>query len=117
MSCNQGFWRTDLIAVNGFDERMTGWGREDTELAVRCYNAGLRRLQLRHTALAVHLHHPPRGHGDGPNPNDAYLAATEAQGRTRCEAGLDGHRAEFAAPPPDLRRLAAAAYAGEPACA
>src|SRR5690606_18622138 len=34
-TCNQGWWREDLLRVNGFDERMQGWGREDMELAWR----------------------------------------------------------------------------------
>jgi glycosyltransferase involved in cell wall biosynthesis len=112
MSCNQGFWRADLIAVNGFDERMAGWGREDTELALRCYRAGIRRLQLRHAAIAIHLHHPPRGNGNARTPNDDYLAESERSGRTRCELGIDQHLSEFTAPPPDLR-----AQVGVRACA
>lgn len=28
-SCNQGYWKSDLVAVNGFNEAMTGWGPED----------------------------------------------------------------------------------------
>ena len=28
-SCNQGFWRKDLVAANGFDESIRGWGSED----------------------------------------------------------------------------------------
>jgi glycosyltransferase involved in cell wall biosynthesis len=112
MSCNQGFWRADLLGLNGFDERMAGWGREDTELAVRCYRAGIRRLQLRHAAIAVHLHHVPRGNGDTRTPNDAFLAESERSGRIRCELGIDRYLAEFAAPPPDLRVLAE-----QPACA
>jgi len=112
MSCNQGFWRADLLEVNGFDERMAGWGREDTELGVRCYNAGIRRLQLRHAAVAVHLHHPPRGDGRAGTPNDGYLAESERSGRTRCELGIDRHLAEFTESPPDLR-----AQAGYSACA
>jgi glycosyltransferase involved in cell wall biosynthesis len=103
MSCNQGFWRADLLSVNGFDERMAGWGREDTELALRCYRAGIRRLQMRYAAIAVHLHHAPRGDGNARTPNDAYLAESERRGRLRCELGIDRHLAEFAQPPPDLR--------------
>ena len=103
MSCNQGFWRDDLLAVNGFDERMAGWGREDTELALRCYRAGIQRLQLRHAAIAIHLHHPPRGSGDARTPNDEYLAESEHSGRIRCDLGIDRHLHEFTTPPPDLR--------------
>ena len=103
MSCNQGFWREDLLTVNGFDERMAGWGREDTELALRCYRAGIRRLQLRHAAIAIHLHHPPRGSGDARTPNDEYLAESERSGRIRCDLGIDRHLQEFAASPADLR--------------
>jgi glycosyltransferase involved in cell wall biosynthesis len=33
--CNLGIWRCDLICVNGYNEAFTGWGREDSELAVR----------------------------------------------------------------------------------
>lgn len=103
MSCNQGFWRNDFIEVNGFDERMAGWGREDTELAIRCYNAGIARMQLRHVALAVHLDHSARGHGGARTENDVFLAESEASGRVRCEMGIDRHLAS----PIDARDLRA----------
>src|SRR3546814_1914933 len=49
-SCNMGFWRDDLLRLNGFNEAMTGWGREDTELAVRAFHAGLLRRSEEHTS-------------------------------------------------------------------
>jgi glycosyltransferase involved in cell wall biosynthesis len=102
-SCNMGFWRDDLLRLNGFNEAMTGWGREDTELVTRAFHAGLRRRDLRFGGLAVHLWHRTRKRMQD-NPNDAILAATEAGRGVRCEEGLDRHLAEFAqAPPPDLR--------------
>lgn len=105
-TCNQGWWHEDLLALNGFDERMEGWGREDDELAARAFHAGLRRRSLRFAGLAVHLYHPER-HQDGESPNDRLLAETRARRLTRCERGVDQHLAEFAARPlPDLRRLA-----------
>jgi GT2 family glycosyltransferase len=88
--CNQGYWRDDLVRVNGFDERFASWGREDDELAARLFHAGLTRIDLRFAAVAVHLHHPRREPA-GPNPNDRYLAETRAAGSTRCALGLDQH--------------------------
>ena len=104
-SCNWGFWREDLLALNGFNEAMTGWGREDNELALRAFHMGLRRRDLRFAGLAVHLWHPTRKNLVD-NPNDAVLAATRASGAVRCAIGLEQHLAEFSTPPADLRATA-----------
>jgi hypothetical protein len=106
-SCNWGFWRDDLLALNGFNEAMTGWGREDNELALRAFHMGLKRRDLRFSGLATHLWHATRKNVVD-NPNDAVLAATRASGAVRCALGVDQHLAEFATPPPDLRDGAAA---------
>jgi glycosyltransferase involved in cell wall biosynthesis len=101
-TCNQGWWRDDLIALNGFDERFEGWGREDKDLALRAFHAGLQRRSLRFAGLATHLYHRER-HEEGGSPNDALLADTRATGRVRSPQGLDRHLAEFAQRPlPDL---------------
>ncbi|RDZ27501.1 glycosyltransferase family 2 protein [Lysobacter silvisoli] len=102
-TCNQGWWREDLVALNGFDERYEGWGREDKDLAVRAFHAGLQRRSLRFAGLATHLYHRER-HDDGESPNDALLAEARSSGRVRAPLGLDRHLAEFAEHPlPDLR--------------
>jgi glycosyltransferase involved in cell wall biosynthesis len=101
-SCNMGFWRDDLIRLNGFNEAMTGWGREDTELVARAFHAGLLRRDVRFSALAFHLWHRTRKNVVD-NPNDRVLAATRASGVTRCAEGLDRHLAEFAQPPVEPR--------------
>ncbi|GGJ97391.1 glycosyltransferase family 2 protein [Luteimonas terricola] len=102
-TCNQGWWRTDLLQLNGFDERMEGWGREDLELAWRAHHAGINCRQLRFAGLAYHLHHEER-HSDGESPNDRFVAETRAHGLLRCERGLDHHLdAARRAPLPDLR--------------
>ncbi|OOG48776.1 glycosyltransferase [Rhodanobacter sp. C01] len=103
-SCNMAFWRDDLLRVNGFNEAMTGWGREDTELAARAFHAGLLRSDLRFSALAVHLHHPTRKHIVD-NPNDRIVDDTRTRQLIRCELGLDQHLAEFITAPADLRSM------------
>lgn len=91
---NQAYWKGDLVRVNGFDERMTGWGREDNEIAARLYNVGVKRRNLKFAALTIHIYHRQR-HPEGRNPNDAYLAETIRDGVTRCSLGLDQHLAGF----------------------
>lgn len=95
---NQGYWREDLLRVNGFDEQMTGWGREDNEIAARLYHCGIFRRNLRFGGLAIHLWHRVRT-PEGENPNDRHLQATLATKSTRCEIGVDAHLGEFSQRP------------------
>ncbi|HET6411841.1 MAG TPA: glycosyltransferase [Anaeromyxobacter sp.] len=89
-SCNLGFWRDDLIALNGFNEGMEGWGLEDAEIVQRAFHLGLFRRDLRLGAVAVHLWHPPHVLGDD-NPNWKVIREVEARRITRCERGLADH--------------------------
>jgi glycosyltransferase involved in cell wall biosynthesis len=88
--CNQGFWRDDLVRVNGFDEAIQGWGPEDKELAARLAHAGVRRQTLLFGGIAYHLHHAPASRAALPA-NLAVLEATRRERRVRCDAGLDAH--------------------------
>jgi glycosyltransferase involved in cell wall biosynthesis len=105
-SCNMGFWRDDLLTLNGFNEGMTGWGREDTELVTRAFHAGIQRRDLRFSALATHLYHRTRKNIVD-NPNDRILDETRRLGLVRCDVGVDQYLAEFATPPPDVRPASA----------
>jgi len=89
-SCNQGFWRDDLVGVNGFNEDMTGWGAEDKELCARLEHAGVRRQTLLFGGIALHLRHAAASRAALPA-NLAVLAATRRERKTRCERGLDAH--------------------------
>jgi hypothetical protein len=88
--CNQAFWRSDLVRVNGFDEAIEGWGPEDKELCARLQHAGVRRQTLLFGGIAWHLAHAPANR-DQHARNLDVLAATLAARRTRCTRGLDGH--------------------------
>jgi glycosyltransferase involved in cell wall biosynthesis len=89
-SCNFAFWRDDLVALNGFNEGMEGWGLEDAELVQRAFHLGLWRRDLRMGAAAVHLWHPPHVLG-GDNPNWSVIRDVEARRLIRCERGLADH--------------------------
>lgn len=55
--CNMAFWKNDLLRVNGYNEAFTGWGREDSELAIRLINAGVKKKFLKMGGITYHLYH------------------------------------------------------------
>lgn len=55
--CNMSFWRADLIKVNGYNETFVGWGREDSEIAIRLINSGVRKKFLKLSGIVYHLYH------------------------------------------------------------
>ena len=91
-ACNQGFWRRDLLAVNGFDEAFTGWGAEDKDLCARLDNAGVARQTLLFASIAWHLAHPPAARDDAAANLRRWRHTVDSR-RVRCDAGIDGHRA------------------------
>ena len=89
-SCNQGFWRADLLRVNGFDEDFVGWGPEDKELCARLENSGVARQTLLFGGIACHLHHAPQSRDRLPSLL-ARLEATRRERRVRADHGVDAH--------------------------
>ncbi|MDU8886109.1 glycosyltransferase family 2 protein [Yeosuana sp. MJ-SS3] len=53
---NVSGWKQDVLAVNGFDERME-YGGEDRELGERLMNHGIKFIQARYSVICLHLHH------------------------------------------------------------
>ncbi|GGD91349.1 glycosyltransferase family 2 protein [Planktosalinus lacus] len=53
---NASGWKTDILAVNGFDERMQ-YGGQDRELGERLFNLGVKSKQIRYSAICIHLDH------------------------------------------------------------
>lgn len=56
-TCNFSAWRVDLVSANGFDERYSGWGLEDSDLVIRLLHAGVRHKSARFAAPVFHLWH------------------------------------------------------------
>ena len=85
--CNFSFWKQDFISVNGYNEDMKGWGKEDTELSVRLINRGLQKHKIKCLAVCYHLYHDNAAK-DELNINNAILADTISENKTSCINGI-----------------------------
>lgn len=74
---NASGWKADMLAINGFDERMR-YGGEDREFGERLENAGIRGKRIRYRAVVVHLDHK-RGYVT----EEGIAFNRELRGRTR----------------------------------
>ncbi|MGE0770162.1 MAG: glycosyltransferase [Cyclobacteriaceae bacterium] len=86
-TCNMAFWRNDFIKINGFNEDIVGWGREDTEMAVRLMNNGILRYNLKFGGFGYHLYHPENSR-EMLSANDRILKNTIESHLTRCTNGV-----------------------------
>ncbi len=86
--CNMAFWKSDVIAVNGFNEAFEGWGREDSEFVVRLFNNGIRRKDLRLGGIAYHLYHRENTK-KMLEQNEQILQDTINRQLKRCSLGID----------------------------
>ena len=55
--CNMSYWAGDFFKVNGFNEDIIGYSREDSELAARFTNNGIKKRKLKFGGLQYHIHH------------------------------------------------------------
>ncbi len=86
---NSSGWRCDLLAANGFDERMR-YGGEDRELGERLTNAGICGKQIRYSAIVLHLDHSrPYVNDEAWQLNNAIRRATKRLRLTRTAYGIE----------------------------
>jgi glycosyltransferase involved in cell wall biosynthesis len=85
---NGSAWLKDVLAVNGFDERMP-WGGLDREFGVRLLNAGAKAKHVRYDAVVIHLDHP-RGYRSPEQvaANKALRRKNEKEGVRYTEFGI-----------------------------
>ena len=86
IGCNMAFWRSDAIAVNGFDETFKGWGHEDSDFLFRLSRIGVKKCDLRYAAIQFHLYHQQRGNGTD---NLIILRKRNEQGIIKAIKGID----------------------------
>lgn len=86
--CNMGMWRQDLIDINGYNEDMTGWGREDSEISARLTHSNKRKKHIKFGALGYHQHHELSSRSEF-NRNHEIFSKTIDEKLTWCDNGLD----------------------------
>lgn len=85
---NASTFRSNILAVNGFDTRMA-YGGEDKEFGARLTNAGISGRHIRYSAPLYHLEHE-RGYVDPlmVAANRAIIRETRLTKRVRTEYGI-----------------------------
>lgn len=86
--CNFAFWRNDFIKVNGYNENIYGWGREDSELAYRLHFSGIKKKFLKFGGVCYHLHHNEASRNRD-NSNMNILRQTISSQSQHCQNGID----------------------------
>lgn len=85
---NSSGWREDILAVNGFDERMQ-YGGLDREMGERLHNMGIRSRQIRYSAITLHLDHGrPYMNKEAWDLNNKIRRETRQTHRTRTDYGI-----------------------------
>lgn len=85
--CNMSFWKSDLLKINGYNESMVGWGREDSEISARLINIGLEKHKLKFLGIQYHIHHLESSR-EGINLNDTILQNTVDNNITYTKNGI-----------------------------
>lgn len=91
--CNTSFFKTDFIAVNGYNEEFEGWGREDSELALRLHNYGLNGRRLRYRGIVYHIFHNEASKGRLEKNNEIEQKTINDK-VVWCENGIDKYLSE-----------------------
>jgi len=86
--CHMAFWKSDLFRINGFDERYTSWGREDSDIALRMMHAGIKRINLKWAAICYHLHHEVK---ETTSKNNELMFEVVRTKRISAKIGLNNH--------------------------
>ncbi len=88
---NVSGWKEDIMAVNGYNEDMM-YGGLDRELGERLENYGVSGVQIRYSAIVVHLDHPrPYKKKDLMDKNRAIRKNVRDNGVKFAENGLNQH--------------------------
>lgn len=85
--CNFAYWKDDIVAVNGYNNALIGWGHEDEELAVRFVNYGLLKKSIKLKCIQYHIYHPLSSR-DHESKHNIELLEVRKDKLVKCKYGL-----------------------------
>ncbi len=85
--CNMAYWKKDFLHINGYNEEIVGWGREDSELASRFINNNIYKRKLKGGGIQFHIYHEEASREMLPI-NDALLSDAESGQASFCSKGF-----------------------------
>lgn len=85
---NLSYWLKDVIAVNGYNEDIEGWGKEDHDFIMRLLHNGGYASRIRYKAIQYHIWHPVNSR-DSLEKNEQIFERILQNKVTRCENGID----------------------------
>jgi glycosyltransferase involved in cell wall biosynthesis len=88
--CNFSVATRDVWNCDGFEESLYGWGPDDSDIAVRLINGGLKVKTGRFACPVLHLWHKEESR-QGLEKNRRYLQSAIDERRTRAVTGLSSH--------------------------
>lgn len=86
--CNLSFWKKDLFAVNGYDERFIGYGFEDIDLPARLRRLGVKKRFIKFEAIEYHIHHKAATTKKDMTANEKIFEENNSNGIVWCEKGI-----------------------------
>jgi hypothetical protein len=90
LGCNMGWAKSDLEALNGFDEDYTypGYG-EDSDIEFRGKRAGLAVFSMRYKAIQFHLDHARPNRENEVSNSQLLFEERKKREDVRCKNGLE----------------------------
>lgn len=86
--CNTSYFRKDALSINGYDENFVGWGREDSEFALRLHNNNVKGKRLRYQGILYHIFHAEKSK-EWLESNNEIEQTTLKNKTKKCINGLD----------------------------
>ncbi|MCI1474135.1 MAG: glycosyltransferase family 2 protein [Prevotella sp.] len=86
--CNMAFWKKDVFSVNGYDERIIGYGFEDIDLPARLRRLGIKKRLVKFKAIEYHLEHPAANSKRDMSANQKIFDSNNTIGLIRVSKGI-----------------------------